>query len=85
MIIAHWVVPEVRQDGIANEAATVTSCGARWGGTADKTALCTGNAGYWWKCLQRAVILLSLGAQCRYDVAIFPLHLEQAVLDVVKK
>ena len=47
MIIAQWAVPvEARQHCIANVAATFPSCAPGWGGTADKTALRTGNAGF---------------------------------------
>ena len=86
MIIAHWPVPaEVRQHDIANVAIWVPSCGPRCGGPADKTALRTGNAGYWWKIVERAGTLLNSGAECTYDVAMFPRYWEQAILNIVKK
>ena len=64
MIIAHsavWV--DVRQLAIAMKAVMVPSCGLRLSGPADKTALRTGNAAYWLKCLQRTGKWCKIGSR----------------------
>ena len=50
----------------------------------DTITLRTGNAGYWWRCAQRADTLSNFGAECRYAVVMFPLHWERAMLGIVK-